>query len=96
MNKEITFYTSVARLNFSLTYEDTKHQIQNKSCKKINTTQLTFLSFDLFEQGFSKITLVHKGKEYDLRLGSNTWTTKELRKEHNLLKLVTGYILNNE
>jgi len=96
MNRKITFYTDTARINFSLTYEDTKHQIENKRKKSVFTTQLSFLSFDLFEQGFSKITLVHKGKEYDLRLGSNTWTVKELRPAHNLLKLVTSYILNNE
>jgi hypothetical protein len=96
MNRKIIFHTDTAGSDICIDYVTTKFYIKNNVSNIVRTTQLTFLSFDLFEQGFSKITLIHNGKEYDLKLGSNTWTTKELRKEHNLLKLVTSYFLNNE
>lgn len=56
-------------------------------------SDLSFLSFDLLDQGFSSIELFYGGVFYDLKLGKNDWTEKELRKEHNLLKLVRSYIL---
>lgn len=56
-------------------------------------TDLSFLSFDLFYDGFTEIELYYKGQFYQLKLGSNTWTEKELRVEHNLLKLVKVNIL---
>lgn len=57
-------------------------------------SDLSFLSFDLLDEGFSTIELFYQGVFYDLKLGKNSWTEKELRKEHNLLKLVRSYILN--
>jgi hemin uptake protein HemP len=96
MNRTIIFQTDLGNSDCYFDYITTKFYIENNIFEKVVTTQLIFLSFDLFEQGFSKIILRHKGKEYDLKLGSNTWTVKNLRKEHNLLKIVTSYILNNE
>jgi hypothetical protein len=60
----------------------------------IATTNLDFISFDLFDQGFNSIEIEHKGIIYDLKLGENNWTYKHLRKEHNLYKLVRNNILN--
>lgn len=59
----------------------------------IATSLLHFLSFDLLNE-FSQIFLLHKGVKYELKLGANTWTKKELRKEHNLFKLAMNNIVN--
>ena len=60
------------------------------------TTDLSILSFDLLTHwGFTETYLYHNGQRYELKLGSNTWTFKELRESHNLLKLVKSNILNN-
>lgn len=75
------------------TYLETKKAIEE--CEHdIITTQLCFLSFDLLDK-FDEIELVYKDFVYELKLGSNSWTLKELRKEHNLLKLVKSNILND-
>jgi hypothetical protein len=73
-------------------YLDTKNAIEE--CKHhVRTTQLCFLSFDLLDK-FDEIELVYKDVVYELKLGNNTWTSKHLRKEHNLFKIVQAYILN--
>jgi len=60
------------------------------------TTDLSILSFDLLTHwGFDEIYLYHNGQRYKLKLGNNTWTSKELRESHNLLKLVKSNILNS-
>jgi len=59
----------------------------------IATSLLHFISFDLLKD-FSQIFVFHKGVKYELKLGENTWTKKELRKEHNLFKLVMNNIVN--
>jgi hypothetical protein len=60
------------------------------------TTDLSVLSFDLLTHwGFTEIFLYYNEEMYELKLGSNTWTLKELRESHNLLKLVKSNILNN-
>jgi hypothetical protein len=61
--------------------------------QNLATTQLAFISFDLLDK-YDKIELLHKGVIYELKLGNNTWTSKHLRKEHNLFKLVRANILN--
>lgn len=58
------------------------------------TTDLSVLSFDLLLQGFKEIYLYHNCEMFELKLGKNTWTDKELRESHNLLKLVKSNILN--
>ena len=80
--KDVLHYHSDIRFAINFTHED------------IVVSDLSFLSFDLFDRGFSEIHLFHNGELYELRLGKNTWTEKELRKEHNLLKLVRSYFLN--
>ncbi len=63
-----------------------------KSKENIHTTQLSLISFDLLEQ-FDMMYLNINGEVYELRLGANTWTDKELRIAHNLLKIVTAQFL---
>ena len=57
------------------------------------TTDLSILSFDLITYwGFDEIYLYSGGEMYELKLGRNDWTEKELRESHNLFKIVTSYI----
>ena len=76
-------------------YQDIEFLLNFKTKNRgnVTTSDLSFLSFDLLE-AFDHIGLYYSGKFYDLKLGSNTWTEKELRKEHNFLKLVRSNILN--
>jgi len=97
MYREIIFITS----NFddmwcdAVYHNDTIKQINNQDETIVVTSQLHLICFDLLDT-FAKIYLKHNGVLYDLKLGSNTWIVKNLRKEHNLLKLVKCNILNNE
>lgn len=72
-------------------YYNVKYYI-DKGYDKVATTNLSFLSFDLLDS-YEQIELFYLGKHYVLKLGKNSWTNKELKKEHNLLKLVRNYIL---
>ncbi len=60
----------------------------------VHTTQIALISFDLLEH-FNEMFLNVNGEVYELKLGSNTWTDKELRVEHDLLKLVTAHFLTD-
>jgi hypothetical protein len=71
----------------------TKQDIENKDIREVYTTNLEFLCFDLLDD-FKEIYLYHEGSYYNLKLGSNNWTNKFLRKEHNLLKIVRASILS--
>ena len=73
-------------------YVDIKYNIR-MGIDDVAVSDLSYLSFDLFDEGFSSIELFYDGVFYNLKLGKNNWTEKELRKEHNLLKLVRRYIL---
>ncbi|MEY3501290.1 MAG: hypothetical protein RL308_2963 [Bacteroidota bacterium] len=90
--RTITFYTHYDD-DLSRSYKHTKYCINNLLHEDIHTTQLTFISFDLLEK-FDNIYLNVENVVYELKLGQNTWTDKELRVAHNLLKLVTANILN--
>lgn len=74
-------------------YADTLMLIRD-GVNHVHTTQLNLISFDLLEH-FDKIFLNVNGEVYELKLGSNTWTDKELRIEHNLLKIVTEHFLTD-
>ena len=92
--RTITFYTHYAegKTLMCKNYADTLMLMEDR-VNHIHTTQLSFLSFDLLEK-FDKIYLNVNDVVYHLKLGQNTWTDKELRVAHNLLKLVTTHILN--
>ena len=74
--RTITFYTHIEN-DLSRSYKHTKYRI-NETGADIHTTQLNFISFDLLEK-FDKIYLNVEGLIYELKLGQNTWTDKELR-----------------
>jgi hypothetical protein len=94
MNRIITFITELTTDEYATDYVSTKYLIENTNTN-IVTPQLSFICFDLLDK-FDKIFLIHENKTYELKLGKNSWTEKELRKEHNLFKLVQSYILNNK
>jgi hypothetical protein len=100
MGRRIVFITdSILEKEHSVSnllyyYVDTLNAINNSEVTEIRTTQLTFLDFDLFDQGFSSIELYHEAERYGLKLGGNHWCDKYLKKEHNLFKIVRSFILN--
>ncbi len=91
--RTITFYTHHPDISIRVnsTYVTTLESI--KTSKDVHTTQIALISFDLLEQ-FDKMFLNVNGEVYELGLGAtNTWTDKELRPAHNLLKIVTAQFL---
>ena len=69
-------------------------EVEQGNCDVV-TTDLSALSFDLLTCGrFKEIFLYANNQMFELKLGKNDWTDKELRESHNLLKLVKSYILN--
>jgi len=92
MKNTITFYTSAPNRIVHTCYLSTLSAIKN-SKGNVHTSDLSSLSFDLLDT-FDAIYLIHEGQKYNLKLGLNEWTPKELRKAHNLLKLVKSYIIN--
>ena len=74
-------------------HQEVDSLIKYDSQKDLITTDLSVLSFDLITYwGFDEIYLYSGGEMYELKLGKNDWTEKELRESHNLLKIVTNYI----
>jgi hypothetical protein len=90
---QIIFRTSPGVVRDLHYYVDVIKAVTDKKVNTVSTTCLNIISFDLLDR-FDRIYLLHNDKEYELKLGENTWTKKFLRKEHNLLKLVTANILN--
>lgn len=92
--RTITFYTHHPDISIRVnsTHATTLESI--KVNKNVHTTQIALISFDLLEH-FDKMFLNVNGEVYELKLGSNTWTDKNLRAEHNLLKIVTAHFLTD-
>jgi hypothetical protein len=94
--RTITFYThnTSGRTLMCKNYADTLMLIKD-GVTHVHTTQIALISFDLLEH-FDKIFLNVNGEVYALGLGNtNTWTDKNLRVEHNLLKIVTAHFLTD-
>lgn len=88
--RTITFYTHATLMD---NHVITSMQIKDVDFGDVHTTQFHLLSFDLLEV-FDKIFLNVGGEQYELGLGNtNTWTYKDLRLDHNLLKIVTAHFL---
>ena len=98
MNRIIYFLGSedryIPRRQFICNYHnETEQEIKDKNKREVYTTNLEFLSFDLLDD-FEEVYLYYEGFYYNLKLGSsNSWIDKELRRSHNLLKLVKSNIL---
>lgn len=54
---------------------------------RINTTQMGLLSTGLFDSGYRVFVHPCDAKSYELRLGSNDCTDKEIRPAHNLFRM---------
>lgn len=94
--RTITFYINyqdTKSKNGYYWYWDTLVAIKHWN-HNVHTTQIALISFDLLKY-FDKMFLNVNGEVYELKLGINTWTDKELRVEHDLLKLVTAHFLND-
>lgn len=88
--KEIHFFESVDRIFAGTTYcrdwRETDKQI-NDGVDWIATTQMGCLSTVLFERGYRIFVHPAEGKSYEIKLGQNTCTQKEIRLAHNLFKM---------
>ena len=94
--RTITFYSGnfySTKKKVCTSYTGTLYTIR-KSKESVYTTQIALISFDLLSQ-FDKIILVVGNHKHELKLGINTWTDKELRAEHDLLKIVTAHFLTD-
>lgn len=94
--RTITFYINyqdTKSKNSYYWYCDTLVAIKHWN-HNVHTTQIALISFDLLKH-FDKMFLNVNGEVYELKLGINTWTDKELRVEHDLLKLVTAHFLTD-
>lgn len=77
-------------------HKDTIEAIENLNIEIVSTVDVSILdlySFDLLFYGFSHIYCYSKGNRYEIKIGANDWTVKQLRKEHKLLKIIRGEIL---
>jgi hypothetical protein len=92
--KEIHFYLD----NFShldhifYTYDSTEEAIK-QGRDRINTTSLANITFDLLDIDY-RIFVHRNGRVLECKLGSMDGTEKEIRKAHNLLKLIMGHVFD--
>ena len=75
-------------------YFDTKDALDRKE-DDIWTYDLAHLSFDLIDMGYH-IVLAYGGKYLTCYPGMKTIGEKEIRKGHNLLKMLTGGYFNDD
>ena len=54
---------------------------------QIYTTQMGLLSTTLFNQGYRIFVHPDNGKSYEIKLGTNDCTNREIKMEHNLFNL---------
>lgn len=74
------------------TYDETETQIDSKK-EEIHTTSIANISFDLLDLGY-RIFVHRNGQILECKLGSMDGTEKEIRKAHNLLKLIMGHVFD--
>lgn len=73
---------------FCYSYADTEHAIQN-NVNDIWTYDLAHLSFDIIDMGYT-IIIAYNGKFLTCYPGMDSVGKKDIRKGHNLLKLLLG------
>lgn len=90
------FNTKYKHINYTYCYSyfDTEDAI-NAGIDNINTYDIGHLSFDLEDLGYD-IFIGYNGKIYMFRTGMTTANGKELRKGHNLRKLLIAGALDND
>lgn len=74
------------------TYDGTKYAIE-KGREIINTTSIANISFDLLDLGY-RIFVHRNGRVLECKLGSMDGTEKEIRRSHNILKLIMGHVFD--
>ena len=89
--KEIHFHMDFPfdPVNTFKTYDGTKYAIEKRR-EIIHTTSIANISFDLLDLGF-RIFVHRNGRVLECKLGSMDGTEKEIRKAHNLLKMIMGH-----
>lgn len=92
--KEIHFYMDFRynHVHSFKTYDGTKYAIE-KGVEIIHTTSIANISFDLLDLGY-RIFVHRNGRVLECKLGSMDGTEKEIRKAHNLLKLIMGHVFD--
>lgn len=94
VDRVIIFYTGDEKRNIVKTsHIETEKDIRNENKMLVQTTCLHLLSLDLLES-FDKIMVNHNGTMHNIQLGRNDWTPKDIRKSHNIYKLIMSYIVN--
>ena len=93
--KEIHFYLDINYMHIKdcyHAYDETDDAINNNE-KIIHTTSIANISFDLLD--FEYRIFVHRnGRVLECKLGSMDGTEKEIRKAHNILKLIMGHVFD--
>ncbi len=87
---EIHFYERALNISADKTYYscwyETEKAIQDR-IPYIITTQMGLLRTSLIEAGYRVFVHPANGKSYEIRLGTNTCTDREIRSAHNLFKM---------
>lgn len=94
--KEIHFYLDYTYKlpidKITVTYDRTKNQIR-KGEDIIHTTSIANISFDLLDLGYR--IFVHKNdKVLECKLGNMDGTDKEIRRPHNILKMIMAGVFD--
>lgn len=97
MNKEIHFYMDASYPFYAdqvcMNYDDTRSSIE-RGYEVIHTTSLVNLSFDLLDLGY-RIFVHRRGKSLECKLGSMEGTYKEIRRPHNILKMLIAGVFDD-
>ena len=86
MEKEIHFYEYEPEFPVIHSWSDTEEQI-GKGKEHIETTQMGILSPRLFESGYHIFVHAAANEMYEIKLGDNTCTNREIKAYHNLFKM---------
>ena len=87
MEFHIWLHTEIWSYSICATYLDTDISLKNKE-PIIHTTQTHFCSTKRFEEGYRLFVHLIDGNTVEIKLGENDCTSKEIRMEHNLEKLL--------
>lgn len=88
--KEIHFYERAADIQDGHSAAYGWHETENMvraGRDRIDTAQMGLLSTRLIESGYRIFVHPASGRPYELRLGSNDCTDKELRPAHDLFRM---------
>lgn len=74
------------------TYDGTNDAIK-KGREIIHTTSIANISLDLLDLGY-RIFVHRNGRVLECKLGSMDGTEKEIRKPHNILRMIMGHVFD--